>query len=169
MNRLFVYIFWVALLAQSAAASNPATVRVYAKVDAGTTIYPGDQFVLSIVVEGGGPPNKVDISPLAPFNPQRAGGGTSVQTVNDRTTVSYSENYVITAGKAGKMTLPAVTVTVGNQTYTTNPVEVPVLAAGDDRPDLRGIHGLGDAMLCRAAHRDDRQMDHHGPRGRRGV
>ena len=70
------------------------------------------------------------MSPLAPFNPRQAGSGTSMQTVNDRTTVSYSENYAITAGKAGTMHLPAVTVVVDGQTYTTNPVEVTVSQPG---------------------------------------
>jgi len=53
-----------------------------------------------------------------------------VQTVNGRTTISYLENYAITAGKAGKMSLPAVAVTVDGQTYTTNPVEVTVSQPG---------------------------------------
>jgi hypothetical protein len=115
----------------SAAASNSAAaVRVYAKVDAETTIYPGDEFAYSIVVEGGARPSKIDVSPLAQFNPRPAGSGTSMQTVNDRTTIAYSENYAITAGKAGKMTLPPVTVVVDGQTYTTNPVEVTVSQPG---------------------------------------
>ena len=108
----------------------PAAIRVYAKVNAETSIYPGDDFSYSIVVEGGGKPSKVDLTPLAPFHPRRAGSGTSMQTINDRTTVTYSDNYVITAGPTGKMTLPAVTVVVDGQTYTTNPVEVTISRPG---------------------------------------
>jgi hypothetical protein len=130
MNRLFKYAFLIVPVLLSMASSGSAAVRVYAKVDAETTIYPGDEFVYSIVVEGGGRPSKVDISVLAPFSPRRAGGGTSMQTVNDRTTVAYSENYAITASKVGKMSLPAVTVVVDGQTYTTNPVEVTVSQPG---------------------------------------
>ena len=113
-----------------AVAGGAARTRVYAKVDAETVIYPGDEFVYSIVVEGGGKPSKIDTSPLAEFNPRRAGSGTSMQTVGDRTTVSYSENYAITAGKAGTMRLPGVTVVVDGQTYTTEPVEVKVSQPG---------------------------------------
>jgi TPR repeat protein len=112
------------------AVASPAAVRVYAKVDAETTIYSGDEFVYSVVVEGAARPSKIDISPLAPFHPRSAGSGTSMQTVNDRTTVSYSENYAITAGKAGTMHLPGVTVVVDGQTYTTNPVDVTVSPPG---------------------------------------
>jgi len=53
-----------------------------------------------------------------------------MQTVNGRTTVGFTQNYAITAGKAGKMILPAVTVVVDGQTYTTNPVEVTVSQPG---------------------------------------
>jgi len=138
MNRLLRCTFWIALLTLladggglgRAAVKDSAGVRVYAKVDAETTIYPGDDFVYSIVVEGGAKPTKVDLSPIAPFSPRRAGSGTSMQTVNDRTTVSYSENYAITASKAGKMSLPGVTVEVNGETYTTNPVEVTVSQPG---------------------------------------
>ncbi len=130
MNQLLTYVLSAMLLTLSAAASSPAAVRVYAKVGAEMTIYPGDEFVYSIVVEGGGKPSKVDLSPLASFNPRQAGSQNSVQTVNGRTTISYLENYAITAGKAGKMSLPPVTVTVDGQTYTTNPVEVTVSEPG---------------------------------------
>ncbi len=123
-------MFWTVLLTLSAAASSPAAVRVYAKVDADTTIYPGDVFRYSVVVDGGAKPSKIDISPLAPFNPRSAGDGTSFQQFNDQVTVSYSANYGITAGQAGKMTLPPVTVVVDGKTYTTNPVEVTVSQPG---------------------------------------
>ena len=123
-------MFWTALLTLSAAASSPAAVRVYAKVGAETTIYPGDSFLYSIVVEGGAKPSQVDLSPIAQFNPQEAGTRNMMQTVNGRTTVGFIQNYAITAGKAGKMSLPPVTVTVDGQTYTTNPVEVTVSPPG---------------------------------------
>ncbi|MCX5645027.1 MAG: BatD family protein [Phycisphaerae bacterium] len=117
------------LLVLSATAVGSAATRVYAKVNAETAIYPGEEFAYSIVVEGG-KPSKIDISPLAAFNPRSAGSGTSMNIVNDRTTVSYSENYAITAGKAGVMHLPPVTVVVDGQTYTTNAVDVTVSPPG---------------------------------------
>lgn len=124
------HIFWVLLLGLSTAAAGSARTRVYAKVDAETTIYPGDQFVYSIVVEGGARPSKIDLSPIARFKPRRAGSGTSMQTVGDRTTISYSENYHIRAGAAGVMSLPGVKVVVDAETYTTNPVDVKISRPG---------------------------------------
>lgn len=113
-----------------AAASSPARTRVYARVNADTVIYPGDVFQYSIVVEGGARPSKIDISPLDPFKPRPAGSGTSMQQFNDRVTMSYSANYAITAQGPGTMSLPAVTVFVEGEKFTTNPVEVTVSAPG---------------------------------------
>lgn len=130
MRYVATHILTVLVLGLVADASGAARARVYAKVDAETRIYPGQDFTYSVVVEGGAKPTRIDVSALAPFNPRRAGSGTSMQTVGDRTTISYSENYAITAGEPGKMVLPGVTVVVGGQTVTTNPVEVTVSQPG---------------------------------------
>ena len=103
------------------AAASSGTACVYAKVDTETAIYPGDEFPYSVVVEGGAKPSKIDISPLAAFNPRPAGErhvDPAVQRPHDgqllrRTTRSRR-------GKAGTMHLPGVTVVVDGQTYTTN-------------------------------------------------
>jgi hypothetical protein len=129
MNRLAVYIVFVATLLASGSAGVAAT-RVYAKVEAETSIFPGDTFRYSIVVEGGSRPTRIDISPLAPFNPRQAGTGTSMQQFNDRMTTEYSTNYAITAQEPGKMVLPPVTVVVGGKSYATNSVEVTVSSPG---------------------------------------
>ena len=128
-RRLFPFALLLSTFSLLPATASPAAVRVYAKVEAETAIYPGEPFAYSVVVEGG-KPSKVDISPLAPFNPRSAGSGTSMQMVNDRMTVGYSENYAITAAKAGVLHLPAVTVVVDGQTYTTNAVDVTVSQPG---------------------------------------
>ena len=106
MKELSAYILLALLFVPWTTAAGRAATRVYAKVDAETAIYPGDEFTYSIVVEGGGKPDKIDIAPLAAFKPRHAGSGTSMQTVNDRTTVSFSDNFVIAADKVGTMHLP---------------------------------------------------------------
>ncbi len=117
------------LLLLSTAAASPAAVRVYARVQADPAIYAGEEFTYSVVVEGGRP-SKIDISPLAAFHPRGGASGTTMNMVNGRATVSYSESYAITAGKAGVVRLPPVTVVVDGQTYTTNPVDVTVAQPG---------------------------------------
>jgi hypothetical protein len=130
MNRFIRRIFWAMLLTLPTAASGEAAVRVSAKVETETAIYSGDQFIYSVVVEGGSKPSSVDIGPLAAFSPRPTGSNNLVQTINGRTTISYSQNFVITAGQVGKMTLSGVKVTVDGKEYTTNPVEVTVSGPG---------------------------------------
>ena len=130
MKSFYLYILLGLFVSLPAMAGSSGRARVYAKVDADTAIYPGDSFVYSIVVEGGAKPDKIDLSAIARFNPRRTGSGTSMQTIGDRTTISYSENYAIAAGQVGTMQLPGVTVVVGGRTYTTNPVEVTVSKPG---------------------------------------
>jgi len=128
---------WLLVLLLLTSGLAHAQIRVYAKVDSDMTIYPGQRFTYSVVVEGGATPSRIDISPLAPFNPARTGSGQEMRQINGRMTVRYSENYVILAEEAGTMVLPSVTVVVGDKTYTTNPVEVTVAEPGTtDRLDL---------------------------------
>lgn len=129
MRHLVQTIIFVAIVLPAGVAAGQARTRVYAKVESDMTIYPGQTFTYSVVVEGG-KPSKIDISPIAQFNPQRAGSGSSIQTVGDRTTIRYSENYAIVAEKPGTIVLPGVSVVVDGQTYTTNAVEVTVSAPG---------------------------------------
>jgi hypothetical protein len=124
------YMLLAAIFSLACAASSPAAVRVYAKVDSGSTIYPGQVFTYSVVVEGGGQAEKIDMAPLAAFSPRDMGPSSMTQSFNGRVTVTSSRNFAITAGQPGTMKLPGVTVTVDGQTYTTNPVEVTVSKAG---------------------------------------
>jgi hypothetical protein len=124
------YILMAAVLLLVCGASSPAATRVYAKVDSDTTIYPGQMFTYSVVVEGGGQPENIDLRPLASFNPRSLGPGSMTQNLNGRVTVTNSQNYAIAAGQPGTMVLPGVTVVVDGQPYTTNAVEVPVAQAG---------------------------------------
>ena len=120
----------MALLVLGSASAAPAATKVYAMVNSETAIYPGEDFMYSIVVEGGGRPSKIDISPLAQFRPRNAGSRSTVNIVNNRQSVAYSENYVLTAGQVGTMRLPGVTVVVDGETFTTNAVDVTISAAG---------------------------------------
>jgi len=136
MKGFSAYILLAMLPVLGLVGVSSAAVRVYAKVDAETALYPGEEFAYSVVVEGSRP-MKIDISPLAPFKPRKADSRTAMNVVNDRTTVSYSENYAITASKAGVMHLPPVTVVVDGQTYTTNAVDVTISQPGTtDRMSL---------------------------------
>ncbi|MHC4528245.1 MAG: BatD family protein [Planctomycetota bacterium] len=124
------YILLTLILAAGPADYACAQVKVYAKVDSTTDIYPGDSFTYSVVIEGGDKAAQVDLAPIAKYNPQHIGNQSSFQMVNRRTTSTYTMNYAITATRAGKIHLDPLTVTVAGRRYKTNPVEVTVSTPG---------------------------------------
>lgn len=107
-----------------------AQVRVFASVDTSRDVYAGEQFTYQIILDGADRPGEVDLSPLVNFRPQAAGGGnnsqTSISIINGKTTTNvvkrYVMNYTFTAGQAGPIHIPAVTVTIDGQKYQTNEV-----------------------------------------------
>ena len=115
-----------------------ADITVSAAVDTSRDVYAGDNFNYQIIIDGYDQPGQTDLSPLAQFNPRSAGGGnnssTSISIVNGRTTTNvikrYVMNYVLTAGAAGTMRIPAVAVTVSGKQYQTNEIVMTVVKPG---------------------------------------
>ena len=130
MQRVAAYILTGFAVTLAGAAEARAQTKVYAIVDSQTTIYPGQPFTYSVVVEGGPAPSHIDIEPLTPFNPTRAESGQRMSQVGRRMTITYSQNYRIVAREVGTMVLPGVNVVVDGRQYTTNPVEVTVSKPG---------------------------------------
>jgi hypothetical protein len=130
MKHLAGYILLMTLLLSAGTTQGRAAPRVYARVESNVSIYPGQTFTYSVVVEEG-TPSKIDISPLAKFSPRPAGGGPSVRVVNGRRSMSYMQYYALVApSEPGAVVLSGVTVIVDGRNYTTNPVEVTVLKPG---------------------------------------
>lgn len=127
----------IAMVLLAGGAESFGQTRVYAKLDSDTTIYPGQVFAYTIVVEGGSKPTQIDISPIAKFDPRRGSSGTSMESINGRTTMTHSQSFAITAEKPGTIVLPGINVVVDGKTYTTNAVEVTVAEPGTtDRLEL---------------------------------
>ncbi|MBN2021021.1 MAG: protein BatD [Sedimentisphaerales bacterium] len=137
MLKYWIYI--LALIAMTfVGVAGAADVKVFASVDASKDIYAGESFTLQVIIDGFDQPGEVDLSPLAMFNPQSAGGGntsqTSISIINGRTTTNvikrYVMNYTLTAFKAGPVSIPPLTVTVDGTRYQTNPVEMNIVQPG---------------------------------------
>lgn len=115
-----------------------AQVRVIAQVDTSKPIYVDEQFAYHIVIDGDNRPGQVDISPLARYNPKKAGDKDLTQstriTVGDRTTYNVVKRYVmsyhLTVGEAGAVKLPSISVTLGGKVYKTNAVDVRIAEPG---------------------------------------
>jgi hypothetical protein len=129
MRHPVAYVLVVFILL-ACGASSPAATRVSARVESNTAIYPGQMFTYSIIVEGGGQIERIDLTPLDKFHPQPGLPGSQRLEFNGQVTEFYSQPYGIVASEPGTMVLPAVTVVVGGKTYTTNPVEVTVSKPG---------------------------------------
>jgi hypothetical protein len=130
-----------------AAAARPALagIQVFAQVDTSEDIYVGESFTYNVIIDGENKPGRVDLAPLAQYNPQSVGNRdvsqSSVTIVNGRMTKSETKRYVmsyaLTAGWAGQIQLQPVTVTIDGKDYQTNPIEVNVLQPGNtDKLDL---------------------------------
>jgi hypothetical protein len=139
----YILIFFA--LAFVACPEAAGQVRVFAQVDTSRDIYVGERFAYNIIIDGENKPGQVDLTPLAAYNPRSAGSRDVSQTsftfVNGKTTQKITKRYVmsymLTAGRAGMLQLPSVTVSVGGNTYQTNPVEVNILEPGiTDKLDL---------------------------------
>ncbi len=115
-----------------------AQVRVTAQIDTSKPIYVGEQFAYHVVIDGGNQPGQVDISPLAKYSPEKTGdrdlSQSSTIIINGRRTQNISKRYVmsyqLTAGKAGALKLPPVSVTLAGKVYKTNAVNVRIAEPG---------------------------------------
>jgi hypothetical protein len=138
MIKRWIYIFTVVTAAFAVLDANAADISVSASVDTSRDVYAGDNFTYQVILDGFDQPGEVDLSPLAAFNPHSTGGGnnsqTSISIVNSRTTTNvvkrYVMNYVLTAGPAGIMHIPAVTVKVNGKQYQTNEIVMTVVKPG---------------------------------------
>ncbi|MCD6392939.1 MAG: BatD family protein, partial [Planctomycetes bacterium] len=134
--RLTVLSMFCALAVVTSQAH--AQVRVVAQVDTSEPIYVGEQFTYHVIIDGDNRPGQVDISPLAKYNPEKAGDRDMSQSstiiINGRRTQNITKRYVmsyqLTADKAGALRLPPVSVTLAGKVYKTNAVDVQIAEPG---------------------------------------
>ena len=145
MKAIAKHILITFLLAPAITSSAWAKIQVFAQVDTSADIYVGESFTYNVIIDGENKPGQVALAPLAQYNPQSAGNRdvsqSSVTIVNGRMTKSETKRYVmsyaLTAGWAGRIQLPPVTVTIDGKTYQANSVEVNILQPGNtDKLDL---------------------------------
>jgi len=135
------HIILVFAVITALAANASGQVKVSAQVDSGTDIYVGEGFNFYIVIQGSDNAGKVDLEPLRQYNPQSMGNRKQISTniINNRTTqnVTTIMTYTLTAGRAGRIRLPSLTVEHEGKTYQTNPVAVNIIKPGTtDQLDL---------------------------------
>ena len=132
------WTFWAALwvAAISLTVQAHAAVAVRAEVDR-TAVMPGESIQLTVTVKDG--QGDVDTSGLTDFKVLSQGSSTSLQIINLNTLRETAYTYMLMPRRKGRLTIPALSVTVGGKSYRTAPIEVQVSdqpapgAAADDR------------------------------------
>lgn len=128
MKKLYNIFFVIICLASLAGAAKGETIRVHAAAQ--KDIYLSEPFEYLIIIEGHNQQGNVDLSPLTPWSPVYRGGGQSRSIINGRQSSKFNMSYQLTARKAGRAVLPAVTVEIQGRTYKTNPVTIDVTKPG---------------------------------------
>jgi len=145
MKAFAKYILITILLAPAIAGQAATGIQVFAQVDTSKDIYIGESFTYNVIIDGENKPGRVDLAPLAQYNPQSAGNRDVSQssfTFDGRTTKTsvtkrYVMSYALTVGWEGRIQLQPVTVTIDGKDYRTNPVDVNILQPGaTDKLDL---------------------------------
>jgi hypothetical protein len=145
MKGFTKYILTGFVLTAAMAGVVSARIQVFSQVDTSADIYVGESFTYNVIIDGENKPGRVDITPLAQYNPQSTGNRdvskSSVTIVNGKVTKSATKRYVmsysLTAGWAGRIQLQPVTVIINGKDYQTNPVEVNIVQPGTtDKLDL---------------------------------
>jgi hypothetical protein len=128
--RFFRLIPLVLLLLVQAAVVR-AEVSVQAAVDK-QEVSVGETFTLQVQVEGSDEPGQPDVSSLTDFTVEPRGGqqnnSESVSIINGQMSRVSHHGYVFSYGltpkKEGRLTIPALTVTVDKQAYRTQPISI---------------------------------------------
>lgn len=96
-----------------------------------TTIYTGEQITLTVEVEGNhfkniATPKLPDLQGLE-YLSKTPSTSTNYSFINGVSSQSYSYNYYLQADKAGKYTVPPITVSVDGKEFKTEPIKVTII------------------------------------------
>ena len=103
------------------ATAHAAVVRAVVDRNQATV---GESIVLQITIEGG--KGEVDLSGLDDFKTASRGTSSSFQMINGRTSRQLIHEYALFPLKTGRLTIPAIPVTVDGKVHYTTPIEITV-------------------------------------------
>ena len=109
----------IIIILLSAAAADAATVRAVVDRNQATV---GESIALQVTIEGG--EGEVDLSGLSDFKAVSRGSTSSFQMTNGRTSRQLIHNYVLIPTKTGRLTIPAIPVTIDGAVHYTTPITV---------------------------------------------
>ncbi|MDZ7683550.1 MAG: BatD family protein [Fodinibius sp.] len=125
-----VISFWAILLALPLGQAHSQSVSVDASVSE-TTIYSGERLRFSIEISGSFNnvsrpelPSEFEGLRLLSNNPSV---GRSYSYVNGQSSTSYTYTYQLVAQTKGQHTIPAATVTIDGEQYSTDPIDIEII------------------------------------------
>lgn len=111
----------------------------------------GDAVQFSITITGSTSAPQPDIKPIDGLSIQYLGPTTQFQFINGRSSSSIAHNYVLTAIKPGVYTLGPFEIRDGQDTLTTNSVQLTVIkgttGGNQNNPSVSGDSGQSDSEL----------------------
>jgi hypothetical protein len=115
-----------------AVGSVAADVQVRARVDR-TSVAPGESLQLMVTINGGD--GSVNVDAITDFKVLSRGTSTNVQFINGRTSREVTYNYTLIPNRKGTLTIPALTVSVGDRYLLTDPIRISVASSTADGTD----------------------------------
>ena len=125
--RLFLTALAVCLACSAGAANFTASLDH-------DTITLGDNATLSLRFEDGGQAEAPTLPEIPGLQTAYVGPSSQFSFVNGRTSSSVTHNYTVTPQQAGDFTIPAFSVEIGGQKFTSEPLRLTVLKPGAPPP-----------------------------------
>ncbi len=99
------------------------------------TITLGENAALSLTFEGGSPNDVPQLPPIANLQFSYIGPSSQFSFMNGQTSSTVTHNFQVTPRQAGEYTIPALTVAVNGQRFSTQPLKLRVLKPNAPSPE----------------------------------
>jgi hypothetical protein len=124
-NRLPVFSTLFLLIYLLCAGSSAEAANLRASLDRNTTSV-GESVTLSLVIEDASLRSQPQLPPIQGVQMGGVSASQSFSMINGKTTQSTTYDYALIPTQVGDITIPALSVAVGNQTLTTQPLKLKV-------------------------------------------
>ncbi len=128
LRKIFLYIL---VILPVVASANDVNITMSAP----NIVSIGDQFRLTISINEDGDPKLPEINNFEVLYGPSVSKSSSIQIINGKQTSSreFSYTYILQAKTEGKFTINPATVVIGNNTFTSNKVEIQVVKGRDNQ------------------------------------
>ncbi len=142
-------VLWASFIALaifvSPALSWGAETRVVATLDRTQATVGEDAFLTIRVLDGKGNIQAPEFPPIRDLEIHYAGRASRMTLVNGVSSSSLDFSYIVSPKRAGSYTIPALAISVGDQSYLTQPLSLVVSASGSYTPPAASTAPMGNS------------------------